>query len=190
MGRNCGAKRSCCAVGSTRPRPLMASVYPPSPRFVTETLEVCIASGKPFTPCDTERMDERIDASGRRMPIWWQKDEDHAPPASIATFVRITPRSVTTALTRPPSVSNPRAAQIWCTVLPRLRMARATAGAAFAGSAMPSVGEKTPPFQARPVAAPREVASVALRRRVLTPTPRAKSHQRPQPSSSVSSLLR
>src|SRR5439155_18679627 len=40
IGRNCVEKRSNCGVGSMRPRPLMASVWPPSPRRVSETLEV------------------------------------------------------------------------------------------------------------------------------------------------------
>ena len=47
-------------------------------------------------------------------------------------------------------------------MLPCLRMVRATAGAALAGSAMPSVGEKTPPFQARPVASRQRAAVVVL----------------------------
>ena len=55
--------------------------------------------------------------------------------------------------------------------------AAATAGAALAGSAVPSLGEKTPPFQARPVAWPRSAASRPLSMCVVTPAVFAKSRQ-------------
>jgi hypothetical protein len=99
-------------------------------------------------------IDWRIVASGKRTPSWLQNDDAHAPPASTAVRVLMVPASVTTPLSRPPSISMPRAAQFWCTVPPSFISAAATAGAALAGSPVPSLGEKTPPFHARPVAWP------------------------------------
>ena len=63
-------------------------------------------------------------------------------------------------------------------------------GAARSGSAVPSVGEKTPPFQGRPVAEPRSVASADDSMLVTTPWVRAKSLQRAQPAISASSFER
>lgn len=99
------------------------------------------------------------------------------------------PRSVTTPLTAPPVVSIPRAAQAWCTVPPRAITARATAGTARPGSAMPSICECTPPFQTCFVNWPLSVASWLLSIRVFTPIERAYSPQRAQVSISDSSLL-
>ena len=92
------------------------------------------------------------------MPGCLQNDDAQAPPASTTVRVLMTPASVTTPLTRPPSSSTPRAAHAWMTLPPNLMSAAATAGAALPGSAVPSVGEKTPPFQVRPVSRPRSVA--------------------------------
>ncbi|MND75080.1 hypothetical protein D3C80_666880 [compost metagenome] len=124
------------------------------------------------------------------MPSWRQKDEAHAPPDRIATFVLIVPCSVTTAESLPPSISIPRAAQFWCTELPSLMIARATAGAALAGSAVPSVGENTPPFHERPVAFPRSPAATLSSICVVTPTVLAKSRHLAQPAISSSLSLR
>ena len=135
-------------------------------------------------------MDWRIEAWGKRMPSWRQNEEAQAPPASTAVLVLMTPASVMTPLTRPPSVSMPRAAQFWWTLPPSLISAAATAGAALPGSAVPSVGEKTPPFQARPVACPRWAASRLLSMWLVTPAVFAKSRQLAQPEISASSLLR
>ena len=68
--------------------------------------------------------------------------------------------------------------------------AAATAGAALAGSAVPSEGEKTPPLHARPVARPRSVASRLLSMCVVTPAVFANSRQRAQRPISSSSSLR
>jgi hypothetical protein len=100
------------------------------------------------------------------------------------------PASVTTPLTRPASRSMPRAAQFCSTVPPSFMKAAATAGAALPGSAVPSVGENTPPFQLRPVTRPRSVASRLLSMCVVTPAVLAKSRQRAQRAISSSSLLR
>src|SRR6185437_7201004 len=135
-------------------------------------------------------MDWRTEAWGKRMPSWRQNDDAHAPPASTAVLVLITPASVTTPLTRPPSNSMPRAAQCWWTLPPSFMSAVATAGAAFPGSAVPSLGEKTPPFQARPVAFPRSAACLLSSVWVVTPAVFAKSPQLDQRDSSASSLLR
>ena len=48
---------------------------------------------------------------GSSMPWRRQNSDDQAPPASSTDCVRMIPFSVTTALTRPPWVSSPRAAQ-------------------------------------------------------------------------------
>jgi hypothetical protein len=45
----------------------------------------------------------------------------------------------------------------------------------LAGSAVPSLGEKTPPFHARPVARPRSEASLPLSMWVVTPAVNANS---------------
>ena len=129
-------------------------------------------------------------ACGKRIPSWRQKDEAQAPADNTATFVRIVPFSVTTPAILPPASSTPRAAHSWWTVPPSFMNARATAGAALDGSAVPSVGEKTPPFHGLPVHAARSVASAGLNTCVMTPTVRAKSCQRAQRASSSSSLLR
>ena len=100
------------------------------------------------------------------------------------------PASVTTPLSRPPSISMPRAAQFWWTVPPSFMSAAATAGAALAGSAVPSLGEKTPPFHARPVAWPRSEASRPLSMCVVTPAVVANSRHLAQPAIWASSLLR
>ena len=104
------------------------------------------------------RFADALAALGARIAFGPNWIEAQAPPASTATLVRTVPCSVTTAESRPPSVSMPRAAQDWRIVPPSFRIARATAGAALAGSAVPSVGEKTPPFHGLPVARPRSVA--------------------------------
>ena len=127
---------------------------------------------------------------GKRMPSWRQNEEAQAPPASTAVLVLMTPASVTTPLTRPPSVSMPRAAQFCWTLPPSFISAAATAGAALPGSAVPSLGEKTPPFNARPVACPRSATSRLLPCGSL----RRRSSQNhailAQPDNSASSLLR
>jgi hypothetical protein len=120
------------------------------------------------------------------MPSWRQKEEAQAPPASTTVRVRIVPASVTTPATRPASSSRPRAAQDWCTLPPRRITPRAMTGAARSGSAVPSVGEKTPPFHGLPVAQPRSAASAAESMWVTTPWVRAKSRQRVQPAISAS----
>ncbi len=61
---------------------------------------------------------------------------------------------------------------------------------ALEGSAVPSVGENTPPFHLRPVGVPRSVASSSLSMCVVTPTVRAKSRHFAQPASSFSSCER
>ena len=124
------------------------------------------------------------------MPSWRQNDEAQAPPACTTVRVCTVPASVTTPLTRPPCSSSPRTAHCCTTVPPSLTMAAAAAGAALPGSAVPSVGENTPPFHACPVALPRALASAALSMCVTTPAVLAKSRQRAQRSSSASSLLR
>jgi hypothetical protein len=53
----------------------------------------------------------------------------------------MTPRSVITALTRPPAVSMPRAAHCVNRVAPRRRAANANAGPAHCGSALPSLSQ-------------------------------------------------
>ena len=68
--------------------------------------------------------------------------------------------------------------------------ARAITGAARSGSAVPSVGEKTPPFQGLAVARPRSVASAAESMWVTTPCVPAKSRQLAQPAISASSFER
>jgi hypothetical protein len=55
---------------------------------------------------------------------------DQVPPESSTDDVRIGPCSVITALTRPASVSSPRAAQPWWMLTPCRRAACANAGAA------------------------------------------------------------
>ena len=67
---------------------------------------------------------------------------------------------------------------------------RAATGTAFEGSAVPSVGEKTPPFHVRPVALPLSLASSALNMCVVTPAVLAKSRHFAQPASSFSSCER
>ena len=114
----------------------------------------------------------------------------HAPPAMTTVLVRIVPSSVTTPLTRPALSSTPRAAQCWCTVPPAVMIARAATGTAFEGSAVPSVGEKTPPFHLRPVALPLSLASCVLNMCVVTSTVLAKSRHFAQPASSFSSFDR
>jgi len=52
----------------------------------------------------------RTEACGNRMPSWRQNDDAQAPPAITTVRVWMTPASVTTPLTRPPSSSMPRAA--------------------------------------------------------------------------------
>ncbi len=100
--------------------------------------------------------------AGKRMPSWWQKEEAQAPPARTAIFVRIVPCSVTTPQTRPPSVSMTAGGAGLVDGSAELQdRTAATAGAALAGSAVPSVGEKTPPFQ---VPAGRSAALRRLRR--------------------------
>ena len=119
----------------------MASVWLPSLRRVTETRGVVSAGGSCCATGATRRMDCRNVDSGKRMPSWWQNDDAQAPPASTAVRVLMVPASVTTPLTRPPSSSRPRAAQFCSTVPPSFMIAAATAGAALAGSAVPSLGE-------------------------------------------------
>ncbi len=124
------------------------------------------------------------------MPSCRQNDDAHAPPAITTVRVLMTPASVTTPATRPPSSSMPRAAQCWWTLPPSLISAAATAGAAFPGSAVPSVGENTPPFHCRPVARPRSAACLLSSIYVVTPAVFANSPQLAQRDSSASSLLR
>ena len=135
-------------------------------------------------------IDWRIVATGNCTPSWLQNEDAHAPPASTAVRVLMVPASVTTPLSRPPSISMPRAAQFWWTVPPSFMSAAATAGAALAVSAVPSLGEKTPPFQARPVAWPRSEASRPLSMCVVTPAVVANSRHLAQPAIWASSLLR
>ena len=135
-------------------------------------------------------MEERTLACGKLIPSCRMKLEAQAPPAITAIGVRITPRSVTTPETHPPLRSIPRAAHICTTRPPMASTARAMAGAARLGSAMPSLGENTPPFQGLPLARARSVASAALSMWVVTPCVRAKSRQRAQPAISASSLDR
>ena len=125
---------------------------------------------------------------GSELPSWLQKEEAHAPPAMTTVFVRIVPSSVTTPLTRPALSSMPRAAQCWCTVPPAVMIARPATGTAFEGSAVPSVGEKTPPFHLRPVALPLSLASSALSICVVTPTSSENHRHFAQPVSSCSSF--
>ncbi len=190
IGTNSRANLNCCGVGSTRARPPIAAVYPPLLRRVSDTSAVCRASGRPAAPGATARMDWRTDACGKRMPSWLQNEEAQAPPAMTTVLVRIVPVSVTTPLTRPARSSMPRAAQCWCTVPPAVMIARATTGTAFEGSAVPSVGENTPPFHLRPVALPLSLASFVLNICVVTPTVFAKSRHFAQPVSSFSSFDR
>ncbi len=76
------------------------------------------------------------------------------------------PRSVTAAVTRPPSVSIPRTAQPVKIPAPSRRAASAIAGAACAGSARPSVGVYIPPTNGR--AAPGATAASSAPRRART----------------------
>ncbi len=72
-----------------------------------------------------------------RLPL---KRRDQAPPASTTEEQAIRPFSVTTPDTRPPEVSMPLTAQPVRTLPPSRRVAVAMAGAAFCGSARPSLG--------------------------------------------------
>lgn len=148
------------------------------------------ASGRPETLGPTAMIDWRTAACGKRMPSWRTKDDAHAPPAITTVRVRMVPFSVTTPQTRPPWSSRPRAAQNWCTVPPYFITPKPATGTAREVSAMPSVGENTPPFQARPVALPCSRASAAPSTWVTTPSPAAKSRHFAQRSISASSLLR
>ncbi len=74
------------------------------------------------------------------MPRLPQNSRDQAPPASTTDWQAIRPFSVTTAATRPAAVSMPRTAQPVTIAAPWRRAASAIAGAAFCGSARPSLG--------------------------------------------------
>ena len=69
-------------------------------------------------------------------------------------------------------------------------MPRAATGTAREVSAVPSVGENTPPFHRRPVACPVRSPPSAVNMCVVTPTVRAKSRHFAQPASSLSSCER
>jgi hypothetical protein len=71
-----------------------------------------------------------------------------------------------------------------------LHECRCHGGAALPESVVPSLGEKTPPFNSRPVARPRSAASRLRSLWVVTPAVLANSRQRAQRAISSSSLLR
>lgn len=85
------------------------------------------------------------------------------------------PSSATRLLIRPAESSTPRAAQFCKMTPPCCCTPLAITGTAMHGSAVPSDGENTPPFQDLPVVAPRAVASALSSIWVMTPSPLAKS---------------
>ena len=83
--------------------------------------------------------EERTLSCGRRRPRLPQNRRDQAPPASTTLSQAMRPFSVTAAATCPPWVSIPRTAQLVRIAAPARRAALAMAGAAFCGSARPSL---------------------------------------------------
>ena len=91
--------------------------------------------------------DERTLSCGTRTPKLRRNKLVQAPAATITVLHLTLPRSVTTPLTRPACVSIVRTAVLVKSWAPSPLAARAIAGAASVGSARPSEGVNSPPFQ-------------------------------------------